>query len=92
MDAEPEVGWNHWREYLNEKLSKYLTKNAIFDINLSGKFFLLCEILKLSNECGDKLLVFSQSLVVLDLIEEMFRMFVKAQEEKWTVSKQRKKN
>lgn len=47
-----------------------LTKNEMHDVNLSGKLVILQEILKTSEAIGDRVLVFSQFLTSLDIIEE----------------------
>ncbi|XP_078427682.1 P-loop containing nucleoside triphosphate hydrolases superfamily protein [Wolffia australiana] len=54
-----EVEW--WEDYLPEKIYK--------EVDCSGKMVLLLDILSMSYEVGDKVLVFSQSLPTLDLIE-----------------------
>uniref|UniRef100_A0A674K1U8 Transcriptional regulator ATRX n=1 Tax=Terrapene triunguis TaxID=2587831 RepID=A0A674K1U8_9SAUR len=46
----------------------------------SGKMMLLFEILRMAEELGDKVLVFSQSLISLDLIEDFLEL---ASEGKW---------
>uniref|UniRef100_A0A8C3HUR2 Transcriptional regulator ATRX n=1 Tax=Chrysemys picta bellii TaxID=8478 RepID=A0A8C3HUR2_CHRPI len=46
----------------------------------SGKMVLLFEILRMAEELGDKVLVFSQSLISLDLIEDFLEL---ASEGKW---------
>uniref|UniRef100_A0A7M4EMV2 DNA helicase n=1 Tax=Crocodylus porosus TaxID=8502 RepID=A0A7M4EMV2_CROPO len=46
----------------------------------SGKMVLLLEILRMAEELGDKVLVFSQSLISLDLIEDFLEL---ASEGKW---------
>ncbi|XP_073412302.1 transcriptional regulator ATRX [Dendrobates tinctorius] len=43
-------------------------------IEHSGKIFLLFEILRMAEELGDKVLVFSQSLISLDLIEDFLEL------------------
>ncbi|CAJ0940780.1 unnamed protein product, partial [Ranitomeya imitator] len=43
-------------------------------IEHSGKIFLLFEILRMAEELGDKVLVFSQSLISLDLIEDFLEI------------------
>ncbi|KAK7273329.1 hypothetical protein RIF29_14378 [Crotalaria pallida] len=52
-------GW--WKDLLHGKIYK--------ELDQSGKMVLLIEILTMSSDVGDKLLVFSQSIPTLDLIE-----------------------
>uniref|UniRef100_W5N8A9 DNA helicase n=1 Tax=Lepisosteus oculatus TaxID=7918 RepID=W5N8A9_LEPOC len=47
----------------------------------SGKMVLLFEILRMAEEVGDKVLVFSQSLISLDLIEDFLELADRAKEE-----------
>lgn len=66
-------GW--WAQYLVRKQSeKHLSDKVMLSkISLGSKMILLMEILKECEMTGDKVLVFSQSLLSLDLIE----MFLK---------------
>ena len=75
-----------WVEFAEAQLVAHSagSKN-LFDINASGKFVLLCEILKMCHQKGDKLLLFSQRIDFLDLIENMFKMLSRAQSQKWQV-------
>ncbi|XP_011102320.1 protein CHROMATIN REMODELING 20-like isoform X2 [Sesamum indicum] len=50
-----------WREFLQD--------NTYKEVNYSGKMVLLLDILTMCSYMGDKALVFSQSLLTLDLIE-----------------------
>ncbi|TVU30471.1 hypothetical protein EJB05_22097, partial [Eragrostis curvula] len=52
---------NWWEDLLDE--------NTYMEANYSGKMILLLEILSKCSELGDKVLVFSQSLTTLDLVE-----------------------
>jgi len=52
---------NWWEELLDE--------NTYMEADYSGKMTLLLDILSKSSELGDKVLVFSQSLTTLDLVE-----------------------
>ncbi|XP_072040864.1 LOW QUALITY PROTEIN: uncharacterized protein [Amphiura filiformis] len=52
-----------------------------YDFNLSGKLTLLFEILKYCETIGEKILVFSQSLLSLDLIEDFLEHLNKTAEE-----------
>ncbi|XP_043830091.1 transcriptional regulator ATRX-like [Dromiciops gliroides] len=59
--------------------SPYWYKDFITDsdakvLEHSGKMVLLFEILKMAEELGDKVLVFSQSLISLDLIEDFLEL------------------
>ncbi len=81
----PEVTDSDWREYVRKELGDHAKTGAKFDIESSARFPLLCEILKLSQAKGDKVLVFSQFLTSLNLIEEMFRLLDTAQRHSWTV-------
>ncbi|XP_071124633.1 transcriptional regulator ATRX homolog isoform X2 [Mytilus edulis] len=53
------TGW--WADYVKEEDQ--------FKMELGGKLMLLFEILRMCEEIGDKVLIFSQSLLSLDLIE-----------------------
>lgn len=50
-----------WRDLLQE--------NNYREVDYSGKMVLVLDILKMCSDVGDKALVFSQSLLTLDLIE-----------------------
>ncbi|KAK7250926.1 hypothetical protein RIF29_33710 [Crotalaria pallida] len=52
-------GW--WKDLLHGKIYK--------ELDQSGKMVLLIEILTMSSDVGDKVLVFSQNIPTLDLIE-----------------------
>nr|XP_026695558.1 transcriptional regulator ATRX isoform X2 [Ciona intestinalis] len=58
----------------NEWYSSIVGKDVADDQNAGGKLAVLFEILRLAHECDDKILVFSQSLLSLDLIEEMLAL------------------
>ncbi|EYU39777.1 hypothetical protein MIMGU_mgv1a0201931mg, partial [Erythranthe guttata] len=58
-DALPNEDW--W--------SDNLEKNSYEEVDYSGKMVLLLDILRMCSDIGDKALVFSQSLLTLDLIE-----------------------
>ena len=51
-----------------------LKKDEAAQIELSGKFILLFAILEECEKLGDKILLFSQSLDTLDLVEEMLKL------------------
>ncbi|WOL15570.1 protein CHROMATIN REMODELING 20 isoform X1 [Canna indica] len=57
---QQEIDW--WKDLLDEKIYQ--------EVDYSGKMVLLLDILTMSSEVGDKVLVFSQSLTTLDLIEK----------------------
>ncbi|KAK4403828.1 protein CHROMATIN REMODELING 20 [Sesamum angolense] len=54
-----------WRDFLQD--------NTYKEVNYSGKMVLLLDILTMCSNMGDKALVFSQSLLTLDLIEFIFQ-------------------
>ncbi|KAL7148380.1 hypothetical protein ABFS83_06G174400 [Erythranthe nasuta] len=58
-DVLPNEDW--WRDLLE--------KNSYEEVDYSGKMVLLLDILRMCSDIGDKVLVFSQSLLTLDLIE-----------------------
>ncbi|XP_061189382.1 transcriptional regulator ATRX-like [Saccostrea echinata] len=66
-DTGPQpVSYEWWAEYVNPEDEDKL--------ELGGKLVLLFEILRMSEEIGDKVLVFSQSLLSLDLIEHFLEL------------------
>lgn len=58
----------------NAWFSTLLKKDEAKEIELSGKFILLFSILEECEKLGDKILLFSQSLDTLDLVEEMLKI------------------
>nr|XP_006823737.1 PREDICTED: transcriptional regulator ATRX-like [Saccoglossus kowalevskii] len=50
--------------------SEIVTPEDAYNIELGGKLVLLMDVLQLSEDIGDKVLVFSQSLLSLDIIED----------------------
>lgn len=52
----------------------YCSEDDFENIEHSGKLILLLSILDECSKCGDKLLLFSQSLSTLDLIEKFLAM------------------
>ena len=63
----------NFKDYEMEKewYDEFFTEEDQYNVELSGKLFLLMEILADAEAVGDKVLVFSQSLVTLDLIEKV---------------------
>lgn len=61
--------------------SQFVTEDDMTKIEHSGKLVLLMDILRQCELIGDKVLVFSQSLVSLDLIEEFLQIEDKRNEE-----------
>ena len=59
-------------QFVSELLAMVTTRN-IEDCSLSWKVTLLSRILDESKRVGDKVLVFSQQILTLDLLEEIFR-------------------
>ena len=58
----------------NAWFASLLKKDEAKQIELSGKFILLFAILEECEKLGDKILLFSQSLDTLDLVEEMLKI------------------
>lgn len=69
--GSPSPEW--YKEFVSEEDAEVLTH--------SGKMVLLFEILRLAEEVDDKVLVFSQSLISLDLIEDFLELAGRAKEE-----------
>jgi len=67
------VDW--WKKVLEDSVGKdYNEEEYMNQMEHSGKLILLLDILRECNTIGDKILVFSQSLLALDMIEEFLRM------------------
>nr|CAB3494524.1 unnamed protein product [Digitaria exilis] len=67
---------NWWEELLDD--------NTYMEADYSGKMILLLDILSKSSELGDKVLVFSQSLTTLDLVEfYLSKLQIKGKEGKY---------
>ncbi|PAA89823.1 hypothetical protein BOX15_Mlig008142g2, partial [Macrostomum lignano] len=56
-----------WHSLYNEDMAN--------DVSISGKLYILFSIMKMCNDIGDKLLVFSQSLLSLNVIEHFLGRF-----------------
>uniref|UniRef100_A0A7N8YDY0 DNA helicase n=1 Tax=Mastacembelus armatus TaxID=205130 RepID=A0A7N8YDY0_9TELE len=69
--GSPTADWH--REFVTEADAEILEH--------SGKMVLLFEILRLAEEVDDKVLVFSQSLISLDLIEDFLELSCRAKDE-----------
>ncbi|KAL4648835.1 transcriptional regulator ATRX [Arapaima gigas] len=69
--GSPSPDW--YKEFVTEADSEILEH--------SGKMVLLFEILRMAEEVEDKVLVFSQSLISLDLIEDFLELSCRAKEE-----------
>lgn len=66
IESEEETHW--W--------SEMVTDDAEFELTFSGKMVIFEQLLRLCEQKGDKLIVFSQSLMSLDLIEKFLNHFV----------------
>ncbi|XP_054754849.2 transcriptional regulator ATRX-like isoform X1 [Lytechinus pictus] len=70
-------------EKVTKWYSEFFSEDDAFKVEFSGKLVLLFEILKMAESVGEKVLVFSQSLLSLDMIEDMLaHLDEKAQEER----------
>ncbi|XP_053400537.1 transcriptional regulator ATRX-like [Mercenaria mercenaria] len=58
------------KELTSEWWAEFVKEEDEFKLELSGKMTLMFEILKMCEDIGDKVLVFSQSLLSLDIIED----------------------
>lgn len=63
--------------------TSYIPSDMEFDINMSGKLVVLEHILRLCAQSGDKLLLFSQSLFSLDLVEIFLEHLSKDKKQRW---------
>lgn len=82
-DVGPQpVSSEWWAEYVKPEDEE--------KIELGGKLVLLFEILRMSEEIGDKVLVFSQSLLSLDLIERFLDRVDKKHQEDLDKEKEKK--
>ncbi|XP_054711229.1 transcriptional regulator ATRX homolog [Uloborus diversus] len=72
-DKDDEIGEAPEEEVEEAKqwFDSYITPEDRFKLNLSGKMILLIEILKECEVIGDKVIVFSTSLLTLDMIEDI---------------------
>ena len=70
MDIPNEPWLNEMREQFWHPYLDMLPDGSEFDIELSGKFLLLKYILDKCTEIGDKVIVFSRSLLTLNHIEK----------------------
>ncbi|WAQ98083.1 ATRX-like protein [Mya arenaria] len=65
-----DMGYGGPKELTTEWWAEFVKEEDEHKLELSGKLMLLFEILKLCEDIGDKVLVFSQSLLSLDIIED----------------------
>ncbi|XP_064481537.1 transcriptional regulator ATRX homolog isoform X2 [Ornithodoros turicata] len=63
------------REKEKQWWSQYVPEEDMERYEISGKMLLLCHILQECEAIGDKVLLFSQSLTTLDMVEQMLRQF-----------------
>ncbi|XP_052283753.1 transcriptional regulator ATRX-like [Dreissena polymorpha] len=68
---EADMGYGGPKELTSEWWAEFVKEEDKYKLELSGKLKLLFEILKMSEDIGDKVLVFSQSLLSLDIIEDV---------------------
>lgn len=69
--------------YSTRCLNDIINQSMKFDASLSGKIVLLSEILKRCELTGDKLIVFSKSLVSLNFIENFLKYWNDNKHSKW---------
>ncbi|KAB7507550.1 Transcriptional regulator ATRX-like protein [Armadillidium nasatum] len=73
IDGKVRRDW--YKKVVEEMCSEDLDEDSFFNrFEISGKLYLLFEILREAGSIGDKVLVFSQSIMVLDMIQEFLRM------------------
>jgi transcriptional regulator ATRX len=73
-NEENEIKTEENSEMSNAWFAKYMKREESNKIELSGKFILLFSILEECEKMGDKILLFTQSLDTLDLVEEFLRL------------------
>ena len=69
-ELSADKGW--WNQFLDQSCEE-LPEDQLKKLSLGSKMILLMDILKEAETVGDKVLVFSQSLLSLDLIQEFLR-------------------
>ena len=84
VEDPPDDPWlDEMREQFWFPFLDMLPDESEFDINLSGKFFLLQSILEKCAEIGDKILLFSRSLYTLNYIERFLYYLQRQNEEEY---------
>ncbi|XP_068228136.1 LOW QUALITY PROTEIN: transcriptional regulator ATRX-like [Palaemon carinicauda] len=75
LTASGKVRVDWWKKVVIDKVGEKFEEEDYLDrIEHSGKLILLLDILRESCSIGDKVLVFSQSLLALDMIEDFLEM------------------
>ncbi|XP_066952391.1 transcriptional regulator ATRX-like isoform X3 [Macrobrachium rosenbergii] len=74
LTASGKVRVDWWKKVLLDNEENFEENDYLDRIEHSGKLILLLDILRESCSIGDKVLVFSQSLLALDMIEDFLQM------------------
>jgi len=80
---EEPVPEKHIEPLVMQWWSEMVTPECEFDLTFSGKLVIFEQILRLCQEKRDKLIVFSQSLMSLDLIEKFLNHFATTSKQNW---------